>query len=169
MEWRTQVPWPYFLNGINGYHLRAQIELAIGLDDDGDVIVKRLLTSINDSLLASIFTSSSGQQVSVSSPVLGGLLYSIEQYGAEGPLETEWGDDQRSDGEAAQPSGNMAQQFAEAVDGTPDEVDLDELFLVCSHSFKRRGLSIREMLFLSAWDYVIGTWNGPSMLKNFTP
>ena len=39
LEWRTQVPWPYFLAGSNGRDLRARIQLAIGLDGDGDVIV----------------------------------------------------------------------------------------------------------------------------------
>ncbi len=127
LEWRTQVPWPYFLNGVNGHDLRAQIELAVGLDSDGDVIVKRVRTSINDSLLASISASSSGQQITLSSPALGGLLYNIEYYSAEGPLEVEWGHYERSEG-PAEPSGNMAQQFAEALDDGADPIDLEELF-----------------------------------------
>ena len=83
LEWRTQVPWPYFLNGINGRDLLARIELAIGLDGDGDVIVKRLQTSVSGSVLASISASSSGQQITLSSPALGGLLYNFEHFSAE--------------------------------------------------------------------------------------
>ena len=127
LEWRTQVPWPYFLNGINGRDLLARIELAIGLDGDGDVIVKRLQTSVSGSVLASISASSSGQQITLSSPALGGLLYNFEHFSAEGPLEMEWGDNERSEG-LGEPSGNMSQQFSEVLDDGPGEIDLDKKF-----------------------------------------
>ena len=127
LEWRTQVPWPYFLAGSNGRDLRARIQLAIGLDGDGDVIVKRLETSVNGGLLASISTSSSGKQITLSSPALGGLLYNFEHYSAEGPFETEWGDNETSEG-LEEPSGNMVQQFSEALDDGPEEIDLEEEF-----------------------------------------
>ena len=54
---------------------------------------------------------------------------------AEGPLEMEWGDNERSEG-LGEPSGNMSQQFSEVLDDGPGEIDLTKSFQVCRETPK---------------------------------
>ena len=128
LEWRTEVPWPTFLNGIERGDLLLQVDLVIGLDADGErVRVKRLQTSVNGQIMGSVSSTNDGQQISVSSFTLGALYYSVEHFGADGPLKTIWGDDDFAD-DKSDDNDSMAQQFREAIFEKGAQVDIEEVF-----------------------------------------
>ena len=89
LAWRGNVPWPFFLQGRKP--TTAKIEMGIAMASDGNPMVTKFASYVDDSLLSIISANKERTRVSAFSGALRGLYYNFEELGAdEGPLASDW-------------------------------------------------------------------------------